>query len=82
LRNRRYLHTKQDLFGHVQLIGDGLPAEVPGQPVDIGILLGAAQPSAGRPVHLVGNVILIAANLSPPAYFAINGESRTAAGHA
>jgi hypothetical protein len=33
-------------------------------------------------VHLVGNVILIAANLSPPAYFAFNGESRTAAGHA
>jgi hypothetical protein len=36
----------------------------------------------GRSVHLVGNVILIAANLSPPAYFAFNGESRTAAGHA
>jgi GTP cyclohydrolase II len=53
LRNRRYLHTKQDRFGHVQLIGDGLPAEVPGQPVDIGSLLGAAQPSDGRPFVLL-----------------------------
>ena len=53
LRNRRYLHTKQDRFGHVQLIGDGLPAEVPGQPVDIGSLLGAGQPSDGRPFVLL-----------------------------
>lgn len=53
LRNRHYLHTKRDRFGHMELIGAGLPAESPGQPVDTGSLLGAARPPAGRPFVLL-----------------------------
>jgi 3,4-dihydroxy 2-butanone 4-phosphate synthase/GTP cyclohydrolase II len=49
LRNQRYLHTKQDRLGHVNLIGARPPAEHPAQPVDVGSLLGSAEAADGRP---------------------------------
>jgi GTP cyclohydrolase II len=53
LRNRHYLHTKRDRFGHLHLLGAPLPAESPGPPVDVGTLLGVAQPPDGRPFVLL-----------------------------
>lgn len=53
LRNRHYLHTKRDRFGHVHLAGAALTAEVPGPPVDVDSLLGVAQPPDGRPFVLL-----------------------------
>jgi GTP cyclohydrolase II len=49
LRNQRYLRTKQDRFGHANLIGDPLRAERPMQSVDVGSLLGSAMAPDGRP---------------------------------
>jgi GTP cyclohydrolase II len=49
LRNQRYLRTKQDRFGHVNLIGDPLPAVLAAQSVDVTALLGSAQPRDGYP---------------------------------
>jgi 3,4-dihydroxy 2-butanone 4-phosphate synthase/GTP cyclohydrolase II len=49
LRNQRYLRTKQDRFGHENLIGDPPPAESAALSVDIGSLLGSAQPRDGYP---------------------------------
>jgi GTP cyclohydrolase II len=49
LRNQRYLRTKQDRFGHVNLIGDPLPAVLAAQSVDVTSLLGSAQPRDGYP---------------------------------
>jgi GTP cyclohydrolase II len=49
LRNQRYLRTKQDRFGHVNLVGAPPPGEHPTQSVDVGSLLGSAQPSDARP---------------------------------
>jgi GTP cyclohydrolase II len=49
LRNQRYLRTKQDRLGHVNLIGDPPSAEHATQSVDIGSLLGSAEAPDGRP---------------------------------
>ena len=49
LRNQRYLRTKQERFGHVNLIGDPPPAERAAQSVDVGSLLGTPRPPDGRP---------------------------------
>jgi len=49
LRNQRYLRTKQDRFGHTNLIGDPPPAERATQSVDIGGLLGSAEAPDERP---------------------------------
>lgn len=49
LRNQRYLRTKQDRFGHVNLIGDPLPAVPTAPSVDVTALLGSAQPPDGYP---------------------------------
>ncbi len=49
LRNQRYLRTKQERFGHLNLIGDPLPAERARRPVDVGSLLGSAQAPEKRP---------------------------------
>lgn len=49
LRNQRYLRTKQDRFGHVNLIGDPLPAVLAAPSVDVTALLGSAQPRGGYP---------------------------------
>lgn len=49
LRNQRYLRTKQDRFGHVNLVGAPPLGERPTQSVDVGSLLGSAQPSDARP---------------------------------
>lgn len=50
LRNQRYLRTKQERFGHATLLGAPLFAERPAQPVDVGSLLGTADPPDGRPL--------------------------------
>lgn len=49
LRNQRYLRTKQDRFGHANLIGDPPAAEHATQSIDVGSLLGSAQPPDGPP---------------------------------
>jgi hypothetical protein len=49
LRNQRYLRTRQDRFGHVNLIGDPLPAVPTAPSVDVTALLGSAQPRDGYP---------------------------------
>ncbi|MFY9934715.1 MAG: GTP cyclohydrolase II RibA [Streptosporangiaceae bacterium] len=49
LRNQRYLRTKQERFGHVNLIGDPPPAERARQSIDVGSLLGSAQAPDKRP---------------------------------
>ena len=49
LRNQRYLRTKQNRFGHANLIGDPPPAEPATQSVDVGRLLGSAEAPGGRP---------------------------------
>ncbi len=49
LRNQRYLRTKQDRFGHRNLIGDPPPAEHATQSIDVGSLLGSAKAPDGRP---------------------------------
>ena len=36
LRNQRYLRTKQERFGHLNLIGDPLPAERASRSIDVG----------------------------------------------
>ncbi len=49
LRNRRYLRTKQDRFGHTDLLADPPPAESAERPADVAGLLGSARPPQGRP---------------------------------
>ena len=49
LRNQRYLRTKQERFGHLNLIGDPLPAERARRSIDVGSLLGSAQAPEKRP---------------------------------
>jgi GTP cyclohydrolase II len=47
-RNRAYLETKQERFGHLRPTGDGL-VELAAEPVDVGCLLGSLRPRADRP---------------------------------
>ena len=49
LRNQRYLRTKQDRLGHVNLISDPPSAEHATQSVDVGSLLGRGEAPDGRP---------------------------------
>ena len=49
LRNQRYLRTKQERFGHLNLVGDPLPAERARRSIDVGSLLGNAQAAEKRP---------------------------------
>jgi GTP cyclohydrolase II len=52
LRNRGYLATKQDRFGHVQPAGEQF-AQLPTTSVDIGSLLGSPVPGPERPYVVV-----------------------------
>jgi GTP cyclohydrolase II len=49
LRNQRYLRTKQDRLGHVALIDHQIPAERMRRSIDVGSLLGSANPGSDRP---------------------------------
>ena len=49
LRNQRYLRTKQDRFGHTNLIGEPPPAERAREAIDVGRLLGSAKAPEDRP---------------------------------
>jgi GTP cyclohydrolase II len=49
LRNQRYLRTKQDRLGHVALIDHQIPAERIRRSIDVGSLLGSANPGGDRP---------------------------------
>jgi GTP cyclohydrolase II len=52
VRNRRYLATKVSRFGHLRPAGADL-IEAPPTPVDIGVLVGNAEPRTDRPYVLV-----------------------------
>jgi GTP cyclohydrolase II len=49
LRNQRYLRTKQDRLGHLNLIGDSPPPELAVPSVDVASMLGSAQSPDGYP---------------------------------
>ena len=84
LRNQRYLRTKQDRFGHVNLTGDPLSAVLAAQSVDITALLGSAQPRDGYPFVVLKytqslNGRIVAATGSPGEH---GGQAETRISHA
>ena len=67
LRNQRYLRTKQVRFGHRSLIGDPPPAEPAALPVDVGSLLGSAQPPQWRPLVVLKYAQTLDGRIAAPA---------------
>lgn len=84
LRNQRYLRTKQDRFGHANLIGDPLPAERPMQSVDVGSLLGSAMAPHGRPFVVLKYTQTLDGRIAAAASGAgrIGGEAENRISHA